>query len=53
MGGAFLFVYLMLLIPVGVVGVVGLTIEWTLGRMGKGGPIKAFSVMPYGKYLGL
>jgi NSS family neurotransmitter:Na+ symporter len=48
-GGAFLMTYLLLLIPV---GVVGLTVEWTLGRMAKGGPIKAFSVMPFGKYLG-
>ncbi|MDY6985111.1 MAG: sodium-dependent transporter [Candidatus Thermoplasmatota archaeon] len=48
-GGAFLLLFILLLIPV---GVVGLTVEWTLGRMTKGGPIKAFSVLPFGKYLG-
>jgi NSS family neurotransmitter:Na+ symporter len=48
-GGAFLVTYLLLLFPV---GIIGLTVEWTLGRKAGGGPIKAFSVMPYGKYLG-
>lgn len=49
-GGAFLLIYILFLVPI---GVVGLTVEWALGRSQKGGPIKAFSLMPYGKYLGL
>ncbi|ALV62258.1 Sodium-dependent transporter [Thermococcus sp. 2319x1] len=50
-GAAFLLPYLVLLFAV---GVVGLTVEWTLGRATKGGPIEAFAkTLPGGKYLGV
>ncbi|HIH98317.1 MAG TPA: sodium-dependent transporter [Thermoplasmata archaeon] len=51
-GASFLIPFLILLFPA---GVIGLTIEWTLGRSQRGGPSKAFgkSGMPYGKYLGV
>ena len=50
-GAAFLVPYLVLLFTV---GVVGLTVEWTLGRSTKGGPIEAFAkALPGGKYLGI
>ena len=50
-GAAFLLPYLVLLFAV---GVVGLTVEWTLGRATKGGPIEAFAkTLPGGKYLGI
>ncbi len=49
-GGAFLAIYIFLLF---IVGVTGLTMEWTLGRSRGGGPIKSFAVMPFGKYLGV
>jgi NSS family neurotransmitter:Na+ symporter len=51
-GASFLIAYLILLFPA---GIIGLTIEWTLGRSLRGGPVKAFSKsgMPFGKYLGV
>ncbi|AIF69679.1 transporter [Palaeococcus pacificus DY20341] len=51
-GAAFLIPYLILLFAV---GVIALTVEWTLGRGTKGGPIVAFQKagLPGGKYLGL
>ncbi|EHR79639.1 transporter [Thermococcus litoralis DSM 5473] len=50
-GAAFLLPYLVLLFAI---GVVALTVEWTLGRATKGGPIEAFSkTLPGGKYLGI
>jgi len=50
-GAAFLIPYLVLLFAV---GVVALTVEWTLGRATKGGPIEAFEkTLPGGKYLGI
>jgi len=50
-GAAFLLPYLVLLFAI---GVVALTVEWTLGRATRGGPIEAFSkTLPGGKYLGI
>jgi NSS family neurotransmitter:Na+ symporter len=51
-GAAFLIPYLILLFAI---GVIALTVEWTLGRSTKGGPIVAFQKagLPGGKYLGL
>ncbi|MFT4932832.1 MAG: NSS family neurotransmitter:Na+ symporter [Natronomonas sp.] len=51
-GAAFLIPYFIFLF---LAGIIGLTIEWGLGRSQDGGPIKAFEStgMPFGKYLGL
>jgi NSS family neurotransmitter:Na+ symporter len=51
-GAAFLIPYFIFLF---LAGIVGLTIEWGLGRSQDGGPIKAFESagLPFGKYLGL
>ena len=50
-GGAFLVVYIAILV---LLGIAGMTYELTLGKVSKGGPISAcgFSGMPGGKYLG-
>jgi NSS family neurotransmitter:Na+ symporter len=50
-GAAFLVPYFIILF---LVGIVGLTVEWTLGRQQKAGPIDAFASagLPGGKYLG-
>ncbi|MCS3901106.1 sodium-dependent transporter [Methanococcus voltae] len=51
-GAAFLIPYIILLVSI---GVVALTVEWTLGRMTKGGPLVAFEKagLPFGKYFGI
>ena len=50
-GAAFLIPYFIILL---FVGIVGLTVEWAIGRSQRAGPIDAFikSGMPGGKYLG-
>ncbi|MBP2172550.1 sodium-dependent transporter [Methanococcus voltae] len=51
-GAAFLIPYIILLVSI---GIVALTVEWTLGRMTKGGPVVAFEKagLPFGKYFGI